>query len=300
MENTDNRPTVLIVDESPLFVKMLEDILKEDYSIIKAMDGEEALVVASEKQPDIILLDVVLIGISGFEVIKRLKDSPVTDDIPVIFVTGLDSEEHEEQGLRLGAMDYITKPYHRSVVRARVANTIEFARQKRELEKFSMTDALTGLYNRRGLEELANGEWSDAREAGYCVSILMMDIDDFKDYNDTYGHQLGDRLLKTIGDILTSYIGGNVGIAARFGGEEFIVVLPCTSTESAVSMANRIREDVEKTKIETEEGNITGVTISIGIHTAWPRSGDKMESAIEEADSKLYEAKGSGKNKVCY
>lgn len=288
---------ILVVDDQISNIEALTSILKPTYSVLVAKDGQTGLDVARDNKPDLILLDVIMPGLSGFDVLLELKNSDQTRNIPVIFITGRDSAEDERKGLNLGAVDYITKPFHNFIVQARVRTHLQNVEYIRTIERLCRIDVLTNIPNRRFFDTQINMEWERAIRDKKSISILMIDIDRFKDYNDTYGHPQGDVLLKTVAVIFTQALNRPADFAARWGGEEFTVLLPDTDLEGAMEVAERIRADVEAAVIPYGEVN-TGVTVSIGVNVAQPVSGSSLEEFISLSDKALYAAKNSGRNNV--
>jgi len=295
----DTKNSILIVDDEKSNLKYLNHILSNDYSIFIAKDGREAIEIAKAVLPDLILLDIIMPGMDGYEVFSGLKSSEITREIPVIFITGLGSNEEEEKGLASGAVDYITKPFSAEVVRRRVQNQIRIINQIRAVEDLSMTDPLTGIANRRSFDQQLNKEWRRAIREKSSIGILMMDVDRFKIYNDTYGHQQGDVALRTVAKTLTKTLRRPADFAARWGGEEFAVLLPVTDIEGALNIAELIRKNIEATIILCADGTQANVTASIGANVQTPAQNDSMEEFIFNADKALYTAKETGRNRVC-
>ncbi|MFC7066919.1 response regulator [Brucella rhizosphaerae] len=196
-----DRATVLIVDDEVSNIEIMNAVLEDHYEICFATSGEQALEVARSVLPDLILLDVMMPGLDGYEVCVRLKNDRLLADVPVIFTTGLDDQEAEVRGLSLGAIDYVTKPINPVVLRARVSNHIELKRLRDQLAQMAVTDALTGLSNRRQLEVILAGEISRLAPSGAWLSVIMLDIDFFKLFNDTYGHPEGDRCIAMVASL---------------------------------------------------------------------------------------------------
>ncbi|MCL2705729.1 MAG: diguanylate cyclase [Spirochaetaceae bacterium] len=299
MIETQKEFTILITDDEKTNLDILGSILSPVYNLLIARNGLRALELAEEHKPDLILLDVLMPEMTGFEVIVKLKESSTTNNIPVIFITGLTSAEDEEKGFLLGAVDYITKPFKQAIVKARVNTHIRIVDQIRTIELIGLIDPLTKISNRRGFENRLNVEWNRAIREKTPISILVMDIDNFKGYNDTYGHQQGDAALKIFADISTKTLKRAVDFNARWGGEEFIILLPGTDINGATDVAERIRKNIEGVVIPTEDGVETQVTVSIGLHSVIPTTCAvaQIEEFIKKADQALYKAKSSGRNR---
>jgi diguanylate cyclase (GGDEF)-like protein len=289
--------TILITDDEKLNVNILGEILSPMYNLLISRSGARAIDLAKEHRPDLILLDVIMPEMTGFDAIKILKESEITNNIPVIFITGLTDAKDEEMGLSLGAVDYIAKPFNKSIVKARVSTHLKIVEQMRTIEQLSLVDPLTRVSNRRGFENRLRAEWGSAIREQKPISILMMDIDKFKTYNDTYGHQQGDTALKSFAQASATSLSRSTDFIARWGGEEFIILLPNTNREGAAEVAERVRKNVEDTVILTENASVTKITVSIGINIMLPATGDTIENFIEAADQALYKAKESGRNR---
>ena len=292
------KDTILIVDDERANLLALNGILSQEYAVTLAKSGEQAIALAVEHKPDLILLDVLMPVMDGFEVMKALKASEETASTPVIFVTGLDSEADEEKGFQLGAVDYITKPFRPAIVKVRVATHMKIIRHIRMNEKLGLVDALTDIPNRRSFNDRLSLEWKRAERDKTSLSLLAFDLDKFKMYNDRYGHPQGDELLKVVAKILAAAARRPSDLAARLGGEEFMLLLPATSLEAALHVAEQIREAVEGTVVPTASGEPTSATVSIGAASVTPEPGQLSETLVARADENLYKAKNSGRNKV--
>ena len=288
----NDKPIVLIVDDVPANVQVLASCLKDKYHIKVATDGSRCLqLVADKPVPDLILLDIEMPGMDGYEVCRQLKQNAQTQNIPVIFVTANDQEEDEEKGLQLGAVDYITKPIRPSIVAARVNTHITLKLQHDKLTAMAIYDQLTGLYNRYYLFISANKKLAKARRHHLSVSLIMMDIDHFKHINDQYGHPQGDVVLQAVSKIIDQH-SREEDVAARFGGEEFIIILDHCDAESAQDKAEKYRSLIEAAR----PGQIE-VTSSFGV-AQMNYDGETIDSLIKRADQALYKAKENGRNQV--
>ncbi len=297
---SSEKPTVLIVDDQPPNIQALARLLKENYHILVAADGPRALELASgDKAPDVILLDIMMPEMDGYEVCRRLKNDPKTKDIPVIFVTARGDSEDEAMGLDLGAVDYIAKPFNNAVVKARVRTHVQLKIRTDLLEKLAMVDGLTGIANRRSFDQSLKLEWSRAARFGNPVSVVMMDIDHFKAYNDNYGHGAGDECLQRVAEALRSVIRRPTDHIARYGGEEFVALLPETDDQGAARMAEAFRRTVFDLGLPHAFSPIAPhVTISVG-HATRPGAPDHApQMLLEAADQALFKAKEAGRNRV--
>lgn len=291
--------TVLIVDDVATNVEVLDGVLGKEYEILFATSGKDAIELAAVELPDVILLDVVMPDMDGYEVCARLKSNAATRDIPVIFVTAMDNEEEESRGLTTGGIDYITKPIRPSIVRARVRNQLVLKRYRDILKELSTLDGLTGIANRRKFNESLEDEWRRARRALVPVSLLMMDIDFFKAYNDHYGHLAGDECLQRIAWILRGIGYRSADLPARYGGEEFALLLPETDAQGVLLVAKRLQERVKNANIAHAFSEAAGhVTLSIGAGTTIPSDSLSSSRLIECADACLYAAKQKGRNRI--
>ncbi|MDR3338109.1 MAG: diguanylate cyclase, partial [Treponema sp.] len=303
MEDND-KYRILVIDDEKTNLMVLNELLSPDYTVLTAKSGGEGLDLAAQERPDLILLDIVMPGMNGFEALKALKDSPETQSIPVIIITGLDNDLDEEKGLQLGAVDYISKPLKNAIVLARVRTHIQIVQHIRTIERLGLIDPLTNIPNRRCFDDRLAVEWRRAIREKKPIAFMMMDVDKFKTYNDTYGHPQGDTLLRTIAKIFNSAARRPVDLAARLGGEEFGVLLPDTALEGALEVAEEIRSRVEAARIPAASGAdsgtvITAVTISIGVTSQVPAEEAGREAFIAQADANLYIAKETGRNRVC-
>ncbi|MCX7815988.1 MAG: PleD family two-component system response regulator [Syntrophales bacterium] len=301
MGNQQERPKILIVDDNPSSIMVLGEELKKDYNVYIATNGETAIKKAISTSPDLILLDIVMPGMDGYAVCKQLKENDITRNIPIIFVTAKDTDEDEEKGLNIGAVDYITKPFSIPIVKARVKTHIELKKKTDILENLSLRNGLTGIFNRRQFENVLSNEWKRAIRKGSTLSLIFIDIDHFKAFNDNYGHIAGDDCLKAVAGTLTATLRRSTDFVARYGGEEFAVILPETDIDNAIAVAEMLRKAILGLKIEHKFSKVEPyLTVSVGIGTTSPTRDSEYKIIIEAADNALYEAKNSGRNRVCY
>lgn len=295
----NERQSVLIVDDEISNIEILSAVLEDDYDIYFATSGNEAIEIARTSLPDLIVLDVLMPGTDGYEVCSALKADPIIGDVPIIFATALGDRGAEVRGLTLGAIDYITKPISPIAVRARVRNHLDMKRLRDQLAEMAVTDALTGLGNRRRLERALEQETWRLSTGGATLSLILVDIDFFKRFNDSYGHTAGDRCLTMVASALKRAMSRTVDVAARYGGEEFACVLPECSHEEAMEVARQIHQRVQSLDIPHKASEAAPfVTVSIGVATAVCVAGALPEVWIRAADEQLYVSKSAGRNQV--
>lgn len=292
--------SVLVIDDEKINLKIISDILSDEVSVMLAKSGEQGIRKAIEYKPDLILLDVLMPEMDGFETMSRLRHDASTSAIPVIFITALNDSSHEEKALLMGASDYIQKPLHTNIVQARVRLHLQLVKQRKMLEKLANIDPLTSLANRRKYQEVIEQEWQKAVSHQACISILVIDIDNFKQYNDCYGHATGDKVLQQVATVLANQVLGK-GLVARYGGEEFAILLPDHSQEDAVEVARLCMQGVKALNLSYSHENFNGkVTVSVGGATKWPSLNCSSDEFFNAADEMLGLAKKSGKNKILW
>jgi diguanylate cyclase (GGDEF)-like protein len=274
--------SILIVDDDPRLVQVMGQILSEVGELRFATNGEDALRLAHESTPDLILLDAEMPGMSGFQLFESLSVDSELADVPVIFVTSHSEAEFEVSALERGAVDFIGKPFRASLVLARVRNQLRAKHIAEELSRTTTTDVLTGVANRRQFDEVLEREWRRARRGGDPVSLLLVDIDHFKLYNERHGHPSGDACLRSIAELLTGFCRRPADLVARCGGDEFMVLLPQTRRTGAEHMAHRIRDAIASLDTSGENSpakHPVTVTIGIACHdefsTSWMNPGPK-------------------------
>lgn len=300
-----SRGTILVVDDSPDNLEVLATRLRfRGYQVDTASSGKEALEQVSQSPPDLVLLDVMMPDIDGYEVTRHIKSDPNLPFIPVILVTARDSTQDKVAGLDAGADDYLTKPLNFPELEARVRSMLrikelqhELEEKNKELEQLSISDGLTGLYNHRHIQEVVHEEYERARRTGEPLSVVMLDFDHFKRVNDAYGHQVGDRVLQEMAEILRK-TAREIDKLGRYGGEEFIAVLPETDAEDATTFAERVRERVARHPFAVGRAEPLQLTISAGTAT-YPYPGVyNPRTLVQRADQALYAAKRAGRNCV--
>ncbi|UER67593.1 diguanylate cyclase [Borrelia sp. BU AG58] len=291
---------LLLVDDTPTNLDLLIDILQDEYEIRVAVNGFDALKQVKFDSPDLILLDVLLPDISGYEVCKRLKGDPETRDIPVIFISSRDSTDAQLEGFNVGGVDYILKPFNSRIIDARIKTHLELKRLRDHFKNLARIDGLTQIPNRRFFTDKFAKAWMKALEHKDRVIVGMLDIDYFKKYNDNYGHTNGDECLKLIAKSLNKIAIRYKIWVARYGGEEFILFSVNKSLEEMINIVNLIIEDIRNLEIVHEYNSVSGfVTVSIGLAEQIPCD-TNFTNIIKLADDKLYEAKISGRNQFKY
>lgn len=294
------RPRLLLVDDQVVNIQVLYEIFRADHDVFMASSGSQAIESCRRNPPDLILLDVIMPGMDGHEVCRLLKADPATQDIPVIFVTAQESPADETKGLNIGAVDFITKPVNPSVVRARVKAQLTIKRQADLLRSLVFIDGLTGVANRRLFDEALEKEGRHSLRNQTPLAIIMIDIDHFKQFNDTYGHLEGDTCLRQLAQSLKRNIGRPHDLVARYGGEEFVCLLPGTDLTGALTKADDLSQAVQALAIPHSHSSVANiVTISLGIAVAAITDDLSTDDLLAAADEQLYEAKRLGRNRVC-
>lgn len=289
--------SILIVDDEKTNLDVLVHLLGDHFVLFVAKSGAAALKKAGESKPDLILLDVLMPDMNGFEVISALKSDDRTQRIPVLFITGLSDPADEEEGLRLGAVDYISKPFTPAIVHARVRTQIRILEQVSMIEEMGMVDSLTGIPNRRYFDARFQTEWRRSMREKIPISLLLLDLDRFREYNEAFGRPQGDLLLQAVGKLLEATVRRPTDLASCFGGEEFAVLLPNTDLSGALLVAEAIRSNVMSLLASTDE-NSGGVTVSIGVASTVPEVNASMDYFFAETDRLLRTAKSEGRNRI--
>ncbi|EOS35528.1 diguanylate cyclase (GGDEF) domain-containing protein [Lachnospiraceae bacterium M18-1] len=291
---------ILIVDDSILQAAQLKSILEDEYEVTTAHTAEEGLSLASAESYSLILLDVVMPGMDGFTLLKKLQEEIITQNVPVILITSLTDIENEQYGLILGAVDYVTKPFHPLIIKARVNTHVKLYQYRRQIERQSMTDQLTGIANRRQYENYCLTKWSEAVRLQVPFTICMFDIDRFKVYNDTFGHPAGDKVISAVARKASAHLNRSTDFLARYGGEEFVGILMGDSSDKAFAHLKKIRQEIENLHIPHDPSVSQWVTVSIGGVTVIPQWGSSYASYLKIADTMLYDAKKNGRNRVIW
>jgi diguanylate cyclase (GGDEF)-like protein len=293
--NMNQDVTILVVDDEMPIRHLMSLLLKGFGTIEMAGSGKEALEKVNTLNPDLIILDVQMPEMNGYEVCQTIKGNDKTSSIPIVFLTANSSNEDEEYGLEIGATDFIRKPISPRIVSARVSNILNLQQATRKLELVASTDPLTGAFNRRHLDLVGINELSRSKRYKSTFTILMLDIDHFKEVNDNYGHDIGDEaLIETVAVIKKNIRGED--LLFRLGGEEFAVMLPETPKLAAFDTAERIRIAISRIVIQTPIAPLC-FTISIGIAEN-SQEDDNIDVILKRADESLYQAKSSGRNRV--
>ncbi|MDR0776169.1 MAG: diguanylate cyclase [Azonexus sp.] len=305
---------ILIVEDSRSNLLLLTQYVRHfGATVLPAENGAAAIATYARERPDLVLLDVVLPDIDGFEVARRIRGMESNGDwTPIIFLSSLGKDEDIEQGIVAGGDDYLHKPVSEVVLGAKVramerliqmrgslvklASKLDHANQ--ELQRLSASDGLTGIANRRYFDDHIAREWRRARRNSSSLALMMCDVDHFKKFNDTYGHQSGDECLRRVAGAIATSLDRGSDMAARYGGEEFVVVLSETSLGGALIVAEKIRHAVHALRIPHSASSHSRVTLSIGLAAAVPQRDDSCASLIAAADRALYEAKNNGRDRV--
>ena len=296
MSDESPSPRLLAIDDSELIHRLLQVRLQgERLELHGALSAQEGLQKARELMPEVILLDIELDTMDGFEVLAHLKSDPKTQDIAVIFISAVSDTMDRVRGLDLGAVDFIAKPFEVAELKARVRSALRMQHLVKMLEHRAQIDSLSGLWNRRYFDQRLQQEWSEARRHGRSLSLIMCDVDRFKRLNDQFGHPFGDQVIERVAQILSGGRGSD--ITCRYGGEEFGVILPSTAAERALEVAERHRVAIESHTWSGHDDVI--VTSSFGVADLKSLPTDAgMEQLVQAADMALYRAKQSGRNRV--
>lgn len=290
------KPKILIVDDQPLIIRVLYELFKDECDVFMCTNGQDALQKCKTIKPDLILLDLVMPGMDGYQVCKYLKDDEDLANIPVIFVTASFDQVDEVKGFEVGAVDFIHKPVNPVITRARVNTHIRLKRQSDLLKSMALIDGLTGIANRRHFESTIQIDWLQCAREKAPLSLLLIDIDQFKLFNDFYGHLAGDGCLQKVARALTATLNRPYDLVARYGGEEFAFILPKTDLQGAMHIASSVAFNIKELGIPHLQSSAGLVTLSIGAATTIPHHKVSPDVLIHEADKVLYQAKETGRN----
>lgn len=294
----ERRPQILIVDDNVDIIKSLAALLSDKAEILFATTPEQGMHLASKARPELILLDVEMPRMDGFEVCRRLKADPATADLAIIFVTGHSNSEHEVAALEAGAADFLAKPLAPTVVRARVQTQLSLIEKTTLLTRLAKVDGLTGIYNRRYFDDRLEEELRRHRRLATALAVAMVDIDFFKAYNDGYGHPKGDDCLREVAQLINSSTKRPGEVVARYGGEEFAVILPSIEDSSSRSYGEWLCAKIRARELPHAYSHIAGIlTVSVGVGSLVPEANDKAVDIVRLADQALYRAKSGGRNR---
>ena len=302
MSKQKRKNTVLVVDDNRVSLTHLIQILEDEYMLHVASSGVEAIQVAKAVLPDIILMDIVMPNKDGYEALAELREIHETKEIPVIFITSLDQDSSEEKGLRLGAMDYIAKPFNPMIVKLRVATHLKLVNQMRTIARLSMVDEVTELPNRNYFDKRLGEEWQRAKDSGSTsmpLGILLIDVDKLRSYNNIYGYRQGDSVLRAVAEIMATVPARPGDIAARWADDGFAILLQNSDGGECNAVGEKLRKYAEEKLIPTNAGEGTRFTLSIGANSVVPATcPGGLEQFVSNADSALYLAKELGRNQV--
>jgi len=295
--STDGESLILIIDDNVPNIRLLATVLADKATILFATSGARGLQIAREKRPQLILLDLQMPDMNGYEVCRALKSDPLTQECVVIFVTGNTNSDAEVQGLEAGAVDYLTKPLNPPIVRARVQTQLTLKQHAEMLQQLASRDGLTGLYNRRYFDHQLGIEWRRHQRQELPLSLALIDVDHFKAYNDGYGHLEGDACLRQVAQVLAQCTRRPGELVSRYGGEEFAAILPATTIEDAARYGGWLCAQLRARQL-THAFSTTAkhVTISVGVAALVPSPGVGANVLLGQADSALYKAKQQGRN----
>ncbi len=292
--------SILVIDDSRAQAEYLKSILCDDYDVTICVTAEDGFRKAKAKDFSLIILDIILPDMDGFTLLKKFQENILTRYVPVILISGLADVQHEEKGLMLGAVDYITKPFSPITVKARANIHIKLHHYQAQFMRQAMVDQLTGVANRRRYEDDSIMKWREAVRLGLTFSVCMFDIDKFKIYNDTFGHPAGDKVIASVAKTVSSYLQRATDFFGRYGGEEFVAIMIGNDARSAFEFLKTIRQAVEDLHIPHNPDAAKWVTVSIGGVTLLPKDGDSYDTYLKIADTMLYDAKRFGRNMVVW
>lgn len=294
-------PKVLVIDDVEMNASLISGVVSNLCEVLTASSGTQGLAMAQQYRPELILLDVMMPEMDGYEVFRQLKNDPRTAQIPVIFLTGVSDLSAEEVGLNMGAVDFIAKPFRVAVLLARVRNHLELAHKHHVLEGLSHSDSLTGIANRRHFNAMLAREFGRMQRNHQDLALLMLDVDDFKSFNDHYGHLRGDECLQQVATCIAQCLGRPGDLVARYGGEEFVCLLPETDSKGALKLAHKIQAAIAQLQIPHLQSRTDAfVTVSMGVAAAPATALGNGQQLLALADERLYRAKNGGRNRIIY
>jgi diguanylate cyclase (GGDEF)-like protein len=296
-----SKSCILIVDDSPFIIRNLAKTLQADYKVIGASSGEEACQLLKLEKIDLVLLDIVLPDLNGYDICRYIKNNNNTRHIPVIFISGNGAMENQVNGFSLGAIDFMVKPLCMPILKAKISNYLKLKRRTDELARLSLFDELTHIANRRSFNRTLKHEWEYALRKHRFLGLLFLDIDFFKAYNDFYGHLAGDSCLQKVAKAIGESLSCGTDQVARYGGEEFTVILPNTTLAGAFEIAQNINNTIADLKIPHETSKINPyITVSIGAISMIPTESFTSAEFIDKADKAMYKSKERGRNTIVY
>jgi diguanylate cyclase (GGDEF)-like protein len=308
MPSNHTPPLILVADDDKLTRVGLRQAMEQDgYQVVEASDGETCITLFERNRPDVVLLDAIMPGKDGFTCCIQIQELSGATRTPILMITGLEDQESVDQAFAAGAVDYITKPIHWAVLRQRVKRLIQQVRlyqqletANHELQRLASVDGLTQLANRRRFDEYLQQEWQRMLREQISLSLILCDIDCFKLFNDTYGHQAGDDCLRQVAQVIQQAARRAIDLPARYGGEEFAVVLPNTEQEGAIQVAQEIQLGTKRLAIAHASSKAAPVvTVSLGVASTIPSPITSPELLITAADKALYQAKAEGRDRFC-
>ncbi len=304
MNSSDNdasqpQPRVLVIDDDEIARAFLTEILRDEFELLTASSAKTGLQMARQSVPDVVLLDYKMPGMDGHEALAEIRRAPELADTPIIFVTADGRDELEVHSIELGAVDFVTKPVHAKILITRLKSHIEIKQRQDRLRRLALIDGLTGIPNRRQFDETLDREWRRTTRDGGWLSLTMIDIDYFKQFNDTYGHSAGDDCLKSVAEQIVGCLQRPADLAAQFGGEEFACILPQTDLPGAKLVGDSMCRRMLKVAIPHAKSEVADhLTVSIGVAAVSSNSNVQSADIVVAADHLLYEAKQAGRNQV--
>ena len=295
------RGRVLVVDDQPVNLQLMAEVLRETCDVLVATSGARAIEIAALGGVDLILLDVMMPEMDGIEVCARLRADPRTRDVPVIFVSGRGEVQDETRGFDAGGVDYIIKPVSGPLVCARVRTHLDLKIARDALERMALVDGLTGIPNRRRFDTVLPGEWRRAARSGNPLTLILLDVDHFKEFNDAWGHVQGDECLRAVAAVLAAECQRAPDLVARYGGEEFALVLPETTAVGARDVLRSLLKGIGRLQFASPNTESPArVSLSGGALTLVPPVDGNSTEALNLVDQLLYEAKAAGRKRVLH